>query len=292
MLMVSGMGFPTEAATWVPIQGNVRLADGTPICAMVLANGQYMFSCGGDGAYTLNVPLDPQGQVTLFAFADGFAPFRVTAVPAQLPGLVRPWTAVPGSPLIAMTRGMECAANAWARISGEIESFGGDGLCAMVLANGQHMFSCDASQGRYDLTVPADENGNITLFGFADGFQPYSETFVAPQCNYSIPGCSDISGDWFAWESATITCSYLGETETETQSGSGWTFITQNGCDISYSAIGADITRYGTVDGDWVTVTGPFVLSLNTEIPVTFSHNIATASGPALNNEINLNGTG
>ncbi len=182
MLMVSGMGFPTEAATWVPIQGHVRLADGTPICAMVLANGQYMFSCGGDGAYTLNVPLDPQGQVTLFAFADGFAPFRVTAVPAQLPGLVRPWTAVPGSPLIAMTRGMECAANTWVHISGDIESFGGAPLCAMVLANGQHMFSCDASQGRYDLTVPADENGNITVFGFADGFQPYSETFTAPEC--------------------------------------------------------------------------------------------------------------
>ena len=187
MLMFSGIGFPTEAATWVPIQGNVRLADGTPICAMVLANGQYMFSCGGDGAYSLNVPLDPQGQVTLFAFADGFAPFRVTAVPAQLPGLVRPWTAAPGSPLIAMTRGMECAANTWVHISGDIESFGGAPLCAMVLANGQHMFSCDASQGIYDLTVPADENGNITVFGFADGFQPYSETFISPDCGSGVP---------------------------------------------------------------------------------------------------------
>ncbi len=81
-----------------------------------------------------------------------------------------------------MTREAECGANNWVRISGEVESFGGDPLCAMVLANGQHMFSCGASQGRYDLTVPADENGNITVFGFADGFQPYSETFVAPEC--------------------------------------------------------------------------------------------------------------
>jgi hypothetical protein len=85
-------------------------------------------------------------------------------------------------PLIAMTRGMACAANTWVRISGEIESFGGDPLCALVLANGQYMFSCGASQGRYDLTVPVDAYGNITLFGFADGFQPYRETFVAPNC--------------------------------------------------------------------------------------------------------------
>jgi hypothetical protein len=52
----------------------------------------------------------------------------------------------------------------------------------MVLANGQHMFPCGDSQGRYDLTVPADGNGTATVFGFADGFQPYSDTFVAPLC--------------------------------------------------------------------------------------------------------------
>ena len=151
---------------------------------MVLANGQYMFSCAGAGAYSLNVPLDDKGQVTLFAFADGFAPFSVTAAPAALPSAVRTQTAAPNSPLIAMTRDVECGANNWVRVSGEIESFGGDPLCAMVLSNGQHMFSCGASQGRYDLTVPADENGNVTVFGFADGFQPYSETFVAPECAF------------------------------------------------------------------------------------------------------------
>ena len=172
-----------QAETWVPIKGNVRLANGTPVCAMVLANGQYMFSCDGTGAFNLNVPLDGQGQITLFAFADGFAPYRITAAPAGLPALVRSVTAAPGSPLISTTRELACAANNWVRITGEVESFGGAPLCAMVLANGQHMFSCGASQGRYDLTVPADENGHITLFAFADGFQPYSETFIAPECS-------------------------------------------------------------------------------------------------------------
>ena len=181
MLFLSPLS--TQAATWLPIKGNVRLANGTPVCAMVLANGQYMFSCDGTGAFNLNVPLDGQGQITLFAFADGFAPYRITAAPAGLPSLVRTVTAAPGSPLISTTRELACAANNWVRITGEVESFGGAPLCAMVLANGQHMFSCGGSQGRYDLTVPADESGHITLFAFADGFQPYSETFIAPECD-------------------------------------------------------------------------------------------------------------
>jgi len=44
----------------------------------------------------------------------------------------------------------------------------------MVLANGQYMFSCDP-YGEYQLTVPLDPNGEITLFVFVDGLQPYKE---------------------------------------------------------------------------------------------------------------------
>jgi hypothetical protein len=182
---------PAQAASWVPIDGQVRTVDGTPVCAMVLANGQYMFSCGGMGAYSLEVPLDDEGEVTLFVFADGFAPYRVTAPPSGLPAVVQAETRDPGSPSIAMTRDMGCAYNGWVRIRGGIESVAEEPLCAMVLANGQHMFSCGASHGHYDLTVPADQNGNITLFGFADGFQPYRETFVAPSCDASLPGGGD-----------------------------------------------------------------------------------------------------
>ena len=46
----------------------------TPICAMVLANGQYMFSCDGTGSYFLKIPLDNNGQFKLQVYADGFAP--------------------------------------------------------------------------------------------------------------------------------------------------------------------------------------------------------------------------
>ncbi len=175
--------FPAWAATWLPVTGDVRTETGIPVCAMVLANGQYMFSCGGNGAYSLNVPLDEKGQITLFAFADGFAPFSATVGPNSFPLPVRTHTAAPGSPLISMTRAVDCSASGRVRVHGAIDSADGQPLCALVLANGQHMFSCGASQGRYDLTVPLDSNDQVTLFGFADGFQPFSSTFNGSTCD-------------------------------------------------------------------------------------------------------------
>ena len=41
---------------------------------MVLANGQFTFSCAGSGSYALNIPLDASGQFKLQVYADGFAP--------------------------------------------------------------------------------------------------------------------------------------------------------------------------------------------------------------------------
>jgi len=174
----------TQAATWVPIQGNVRTGNGAPVCALVLANGQYMFSCDGNGTYNLNVPLDEQGQVTLFAFADGFAPYRVTAVPAGLPAVVRAIEADPDSALIGVSRygPTTCYKDNWVYVLGEIHASGGGPLCALALANGQHMFTCGATPGEYQLAVPLDENGEVTLFAFADGFQPYSDTFSERTC--------------------------------------------------------------------------------------------------------------
>jgi hypothetical protein len=67
--------FPDSAGTWVDVSGAVYLQDTlTPVCAMVLANGQHMFSCDGTGSYALNIPLDTNGQFKLQVYADGFAP--------------------------------------------------------------------------------------------------------------------------------------------------------------------------------------------------------------------------
>ena len=67
--------YPGSAGTRINISGKVLSQDSqTPICAMVLANGQYMFSCDGTGSYNLNIPLDNNGQFKLQVYADGFAP--------------------------------------------------------------------------------------------------------------------------------------------------------------------------------------------------------------------------
>ena len=41
---------------------------------MVLANGQYRFTCDGTGSYNLDIPLDNNGQFKLQVYADGLAP--------------------------------------------------------------------------------------------------------------------------------------------------------------------------------------------------------------------------
>lgn len=67
---------PEARAVWVAIKGTVRNDDGKLVCAMALANGQYMFTCNPLGAYSLIVPLDNNGQIDLQVFAAGHMPFR------------------------------------------------------------------------------------------------------------------------------------------------------------------------------------------------------------------------
>jgi len=68
------------------LSGKVFLAGTTiPVCAMLLANGQSQFSCGGDGLYALDdIPTDGNGQVTLFAWAEGFFPYKVVFAPFSI----------------------------------------------------------------------------------------------------------------------------------------------------------------------------------------------------------------
>lgn len=69
---------PGSAGKWVDISGQILLQNSaTPVCAMVLANGQHMFSCGGSGNYALRIPLDSNGQFKLQVYAQGFAPYTI-----------------------------------------------------------------------------------------------------------------------------------------------------------------------------------------------------------------------
>ncbi len=176
VISLTGTGVDTLGDGWMTINGTVTY-NGTPLCAMVLANGQYMFSCGeNQGTYELEIPLDKNGEITLFAFVDGLAPFKVTSEPSSLPSNIEMELASPDSKTPTVTSSVvESIDNpGWVEIEGFV-SLEGTPLCAMVLANGQYMFSCDPD-GEYQLTVPLDPNGEITLFTFVDGLQPYTRS--------------------------------------------------------------------------------------------------------------------
>ncbi len=168
------------AVEWVPISGQV-LFDSTPLCSMVLANGQHTFSCDGSAKYNLVVPLDSQGHITLQVFAAGFAPYRQVMTPGQAMNFtVNMLRDEIGRQFdVSYQVGPSSLRSGWVSVSGTIES-NGIPLCAMVLINGQNMFSCGQVLGMYSLDAPLDLSGNVTLQVFAFGFKPFRFTFSEP----------------------------------------------------------------------------------------------------------------
>lgn len=163
----------------VVITGTVStmMAQLTPVCAMVLINGQHMFSCDGQGGFELDVPLDSNGEITIFAFADGLAPFRRIVRPvAQNITYQIPMQADYSAPPVVSVETMTALADSRARITGRVTTQQSLPLCSMVLVNGQHMFTCDG-EGRFDLTVPRAADGSLTLFSFVDGFAPFRQVY-------------------------------------------------------------------------------------------------------------------
>jgi len=171
--------------SWIRVGGAVKTGSGGPVCAMVLANGQYQFSDSATGVYDFNergIPLDEDGQLTIFAFADGFAPFKQVITPdaaADFQIVMDPVD--PTTPEIDLSmdvEGIDSQANL-AFISGQVKDQYGNPICAMVLANGQYQFSdmATGSYGFYKTGIPFNQDGLITLFVFADGFQPYKLTY-------------------------------------------------------------------------------------------------------------------
>lgn len=71
-------GASPKAKTYVNIAGTVTDLSGQPLCGLVIANGQFQFTCNPDGPFALAVPLDAHNQVTVFAFVDGFLPVKIT----------------------------------------------------------------------------------------------------------------------------------------------------------------------------------------------------------------------
>lgn len=158
----------------VTLSGQITNSADDPLCAMVLVNGAYVFSCDPWGDYGLSFPLDESGRATLFVFVDGFAPVRVIFAPGQSvitrDIVVGKAFGVP-VPTVELTEVSPVEGNR-ARVTGRVKNQSGTPLCAMVLANGEYMFSC-AGQGEFSLTVPRDTDGSVTLFVFVDSMAPY-----------------------------------------------------------------------------------------------------------------------
>ncbi|MCP4110031.1 MAG: hypothetical protein GY749_31670 [Desulfobacteraceae bacterium] len=168
VFMTFGTGFTAE---WVNITGDVHYGD-TPLCAMVLANGQYRFSCGSDGKYDMDVPLGEDGKITLYSFCEGFAPFKAVLDPWEAQYYNISMSLAPADSLsinLGAAIAPSSAKPGWYKLSGKA-MHGDTPLCA--LANGQHMFSC-GGDGSYNLEVPLNSEGKITLYGFCEGFAPY-----------------------------------------------------------------------------------------------------------------------
>ena len=174
-----GDGF-RENPNWVTVSGSITYSD-TPLCSMVLANGQYAFSCGDDlGVYDLDVPLDHNGEITLYGFSSGFEPFKTVITPDKALNYditLTPATAGRREMNLSVQTEPGMSNPDYVRVYGTVK-FRGSPLCAMVLANGQNMFSCGADLGIFDLEVPLDGSGRITFYAFCSGFSPHKEVFV------------------------------------------------------------------------------------------------------------------
>lgn len=163
----------------VDLSGIVKTDVGTEICAMVLASGQYMFSCNPAGVFSLtDLSRESNGTVKRQIYADGFFP-KIDIL------------TVSSDDAVVMTRSGDCpnynasydpgfvpaSAGKRINIAGKVLMQNSQTpICAMVLANGQHMFSCDGT-GSYTLNIPLDTNGQFKLQVYADGFAPTIQTF-------------------------------------------------------------------------------------------------------------------
>ena len=146
---------------------------------MVLGSGKFMFSCNPISVLSLTGLLrENDSTVKRQIYADGFFPKIDILIDSV-------------DETVIMTRSGACpsynasydpgfipdSAGKRINIVGKVLSQNSQTpICAMVLVNGKHMFSCDGS-GSYALNIPLDNNGLFKLQVYADGFAPTIQTF-------------------------------------------------------------------------------------------------------------------
>jgi len=162
---------------WVNINGTVTFG-GDPLSALILINGQYMFTGNPIGLYDLEVPLDQSGRITIQCFVSGFAPYKqvVTPIGSSITRNIQMQrSTVSRLPLVDLVD-ITIPTNPYRRIISGYISFNGEPVCSIVISNGQNMFTCDGTGG-FELDVPLDGNGDITIYCFISGFSPFKVVF-------------------------------------------------------------------------------------------------------------------
>jgi hypothetical protein len=111
-------------------------------------------------------------------FVDGLASFRQTFSPAQVANIIvnmecetEDYTLNVNYTNTASTR------SGWIVVNRTLD-FYGTPVCALILAIGQYMFSCDEDLGHFSLEVPLDSSGHVTLFAFVASLQPFKMVFA------------------------------------------------------------------------------------------------------------------
>lgn len=222
MFVFTHTGLSLTQTEWVNLNGTVTFGD-TPVVSMVLANGQYMFSNNPVGEYDLEVPLDENGQITLFCFVAGFAPYKEVLTPSgdvitqDIQMTRSDSTKLPQIGLFTNRAPMDEDDNPIPnrRLIEGVVSFNGEAVCSMVIANGQNTFTCDGT-GIFELDCPLDQDGKITLYCFISGFSPFKFVFdptivSAPvNLNQALLLNMQLLGEWkFEAPAAGIDRTYL-----------------------------------------------------------------------------------
>lgn len=173
---------PLESDATIRVSGKVttQLQLPTPVCGLMLINGQHMFTCNGAGEYELNVPTDHNGDLHILFFADGFSPYSQTikATTNLIKQNVLLVSEQRPSPSV-LVDSLTVAEDNQVMLTGSLRGTQNVPVCGLVLANGEHDFTCDG-QGRFELTAPLSADGTVSVFGFVDGMSPF-QTILTPQ---------------------------------------------------------------------------------------------------------------
>jgi len=272
----------------------------------------------GQGLYQINLTLPAglgTGDVPLVATVGGVrtpSGAVISLQPAAIAPRMQSLTLSPSSVVSGGTVSGSVVLSAAAPVGGAVVALSSSSSTASVPATVTVPSGATAATFTIS-TGTVSSNETVTITASYGGTSARAILTVGPPSNSQ---CTNISGNWSASESGsmTITIVVAGESDTETDSisGRGSVTITQNGCSIQYDPISlsgligsnltsaqlASLRRNGTVSGNNVSVAGMLALIdtvTGAENGITFtdvSSNLMTASGQVTGNVITLNATG